>query len=74
MMEVKMQTIVLKKVNGWWIADDSNMFKAVATANEKAGDVWEKVKKDFPNAKIGIESVVFGPATQFSFGPIVWMK
>lgn len=69
-----MQTIILKKVNGWWIADDSKMFRAVATADEKAGDIWKKIKKDFPTAKIGIESVVFGPATQINFGPIVWMK
>lgn len=74
-----MQIIILKKVNGWWIADDGKMFKAVAVATEKAGDIWKKIKdedgiKDFPNAKIGIESVVFEPATQLSFGPIVWMK
>ena len=69
-----MQTIVLKKANGWWIADDGHMFKSVAVANEKAGDVWNKLKVDFPNAKIGIESSVFGPVTKLTFGPIVWMK
>lgn len=70
-----MQTIILKRINGWWIADDSNkLFKAVANASEKAGDVWNKLKLQYPNTKFGIESKEFGPATQLSFGPIVWMK
>lgn len=69
-----MQTIVLKRENGWWIADDSKMFKAVAVANEKAGDVWRKVKAEFPNAKIGIETKTIGWTTVMTYGPIMWMK
>lgn len=69
-----MQTIILKRENGWWFADDGEMFKAVAIATEKAGDVWKNVKEQFPLAKIGIESKEFGPITIISFGPIVWMK
>lgn len=70
-----MQTIVLKRHNGWWIADDSDkLFKAITIASEKAGDVWQKVKEMFPNAKIGIESREFGPNTVMMFGNVVWMK
>jgi len=67
--------IVLKRHNGWWIADDGHkLFKSVGVATEKAGDVWRNVKLMFPNAKIGIESREFGSNTVMMFGNIVWMK
>lgn len=68
-------TIILKRENGWWWADiDSKNMFAVALSSEKAGDVARMIKERNPEAKVGIESVVFGPATQLTFGPIVWMK
>lgn len=70
-----MNKIVLKRVNGWWIADDSNkVFKAICPVNAKAREAWDKAKGLFPNFTIGLDSYSIGPATVSAYGPVVWLN
>lgn len=70
-------SIVLgKNENGEWLAtiDDKATFLTGHRRDTKAGDVARDVALKNPEARIGVEAKVFGPATLVSFGKIVWMK